>query len=931
MADTQGGQLTIRALVGHSVSTDAISVAQEANTKATRALEIANAASTNADNATDTANSATQIANAATTAANTAVSTATSAVETASAASTLAEQAAAGASTAVSQAESAVATANHARETANTADTNATNALNTANGIDGKATSALSNAEDAVRVAGEAKETADDISSTANTALSNSETALETANAARTTANGISSTAREALNIARDAAADASYAAGLAEIADEALDRAKLVTKSEVVSVELEDGDKTEVRVLPGSKLKLIVDPSVVVGSSSAYVSFLQRSRNYLVPTSFSNRTLNGVTFTNVGDGSFVIDGTASADTTFSGWVGTRTLYGYIAISTNLISGESTEHIYIGLDDTVRADISSNGNYITENMHVWEVNILSPGVGVKITIPNGAVIDNLTFRPMVETGGSIHEWSPYVATVNNGFTVYADDSDSFTKEVDAIENTDPIIVEVGAKSTLQYNSYIKEILERVDSVGDKAYDKTESDARYVQLGDDVNAASDDQGLHWLSVDNGQSKVALAVNAEYAGVYDATNNKWLLNRNDAGTFVNGCLVPNSGTLALVGDNNHAHDYLPLIGGTLTGNLLINKSSYDDANSGWVLGTSGTAYVRRTDGNPFIAFYKGASNKRQFLQGTDVTADAYISLPTTTGTLALVGDNNHTHSQYLTEHQSLAGYVPTSRTVNSKALSSNITLSASDVGALPTSGGTSLSLGSDSNAGSVLIQQQAVSNGTTIPFAISGMQHHGSATPRGAARCDVRWQNTSGQRVGQLHCQVYDAGQTNPYHVLAMNAIGPGASSEGTWCGINLYSYKDGTTKCVLPGNTLIGSSSVVVAGQSGSSKGTYTDKTSSTVTLGRVTVRKWGNLVTVSFYADVSAAINSFTGIITLPTGYRPQENIDFPLAGANNSSTTARFGRGLCYNGGDIQILCPVTGTYSANFSFIVA
>lgn len=37
--------------------------------------------------------------------------------------------------------------------------------------------------------------------------------------------------------------------------------------------------------------------------------------------------------------------------------------------------------------------------------------------------------------------------------------------------------------------------------------------------------------------------------------------------------------------------------------------------------------------------------------------------------------------------------LTEHQSLSGLVPTSRTVNGKALSSNITLTASDVGALP----------------------------------------------------------------------------------------------------------------------------------------------------------------------------------------------------------------------------------------------
>ena len=44
--------------------------------------------------------------------------------------------------------------------------------------------------------------------------------------------------------------------------------------------------------------------------------------------------------------------------------------------------------------------------------------------------------------------------------------------------------------------------------------------------------------------------------------------------------------------------------------------------------------------------------------------------------------------------HTHSQYLTSHQSLSGYVPTSTTINGKALTSNISLTASDVGAATT---------------------------------------------------------------------------------------------------------------------------------------------------------------------------------------------------------------------------------------------
>lgn len=57
----------------------------------------------------------------------------------------------------------------------------------------------------------------------------------------------------------------------------------------------------------------------------------------------------------------------------------------------------------------------------------------------------------------------------------------------------------------------------------------------------------------------------------------------------------------------------------------------------------------------------------------------------------SIGLTNGTIYVHGDT----LTPLTQHQSLSGYVPTSRTVNSKALSANITLSASDVGAAPSS--------------------------------------------------------------------------------------------------------------------------------------------------------------------------------------------------------------------------------------------
>ena len=57
-----------------------------------------------------------------------------------------------------------------------------------------------------------------------------------------------------------------------------------------------------------------------------------------------------------------------------------------------------------------------------------------------------------------------------------------------------------------------------------------------------------------------------------------------------------------------------------------------------------------------------------------------------------------------------AQLETEKIDLSGYVPTSRTINGKALTGNITLSASDVGALA-SGATASKATSDANGNNI----------------------------------------------------------------------------------------------------------------------------------------------------------------------------------------------------------------------------
>lgn len=145
--------------------------------------------------------------------------------------------------------------------------------------------------------------------------------------------------------------------------------------------------------------------------------------------------------------------------------------------------------------------------------------------------------------------------------------------------------------------------------------------------------------------------------------------------------------------------ILGNTIH-NTYLPLKGGTLSGNLIIGAGSTCIKKAG-------------TTSNLLLYADSGSTSKNAVisLHGSEVgTAPGVIHLRagdgTTTKSLMLYpnGDikwdntnislEGHTHSQYLTSHQSLSGYVPTTRTINSKALSSNITLSAADVSAVPT---------------------------------------------------------------------------------------------------------------------------------------------------------------------------------------------------------------------------------------------
>lgn len=138
-----------------------------------------------------------------------------------------------------------------------------------------------------------------------------------------------------------------------------------------------------------------------------------------------------------------------------------------------------------------------------------------------------------------------------------------------------------------------------------------------------------------------------------------------------------------------------------------------------------------------------GNSFI---KVPSTQAQNPTGTDLLGTANVDNGNTTklvmtesGTFSLYGKNETSSwTQILTKPQSDSAYVPMNRTINGKALSTNITLTPADVSALALTGGT---LSGNLN-GTTASFSGAVSTGNLTAATIAGT----SGTFTGAVQAD-----------------------------------------------------------------------------------------------------------------------------------------------------------------------------------------
>ena len=188
----------------------------------------------------------------------------------------------------------------------------------------------------------------------------------------------------------------------------------------------------------------------------------------------------------------------------------------------------------------------------------------------------------------------------------------------------------------------------------------------------------------------------------------------------------------------------------------------GNVYLNSvengavtSSHKISGSGATTVTSdanGNIVISSTDNNTTYSAATQSANglmsaaDKKKLDGIATGATANIG--TITG-IKMNGDSKGTSGvvdlgTVLTAHQSLSGYVPTSRTVNGKALSSNISLTASDIGAaasshthsyVPLSGGTMTgALVAQSNTSYTTAQVRNATISTSAPTGGSNGQIH-----------------------------------------------------------------------------------------------------------------------------------------------------------------------------------------------------
>lgn len=197
------------------------------------------------------------------------------------------------------------------------------------------------------------------------------------------------------------------------------------------------------------------IDPTTVT---------VRRCGKNIIPYPFTDKTVTrrGVTFTDNGDGTITIDGTAEATTSFVLFNGEMPVDGKYTLS-GLVGGSGSTYYM----QPVCSDKAYSGLTDGSKMYEWDrgtLNRLQLSVGV------GTVFSNMRIRPMLEVGEITSDYEPYIGENQ------IPSADGSVSGLSALAPTMTLLTDTaGVNIECEYsrdtNKVIAEILEKITALG----------------------------------------------------------------------------------------------------------------------------------------------------------------------------------------------------------------------------------------------------------------------------------------------------------------------------------------------------------------------------------------------------------------------------------------------------------------------------